>query len=169
MSLTNKTSTQLNASLVKYLPELASDYATYPMHHERWYEPTEKGKKGEPCFVSSDTNVGVKLDYVYCKNAPYGPGYYSLLCKTSYYTLYSKIQTSCPTACCACSKAARKDYDEWDDVKRLIYARQVAVRPDDGQAAVDAISESKATSSAWYNGLQNEQLALNTVAIAAAI
>jgi hypothetical protein len=93
-------------------------------------------------------------------------GYYSLLTKPSYVNLYARMTNEAPVGCCSCSKAAREVYDAWDDLKRIVYARSVASRPDDAVAAEDAISEARATAQAWHNGLQNENLAVGAVIIA---
>jgi hypothetical protein len=150
----NKSPDQINALLVKFLPECASKYATYPMKRDRWYLPNEKGSKGEPLFLKQP-DAGVKMDYVFGRG-PGGPGYYSLLTKTAYINLYSRHTSACPVTCCACSKAAREAYDEWDDVKRIIFARQLAKKPNDVTAATDAMSEATGKAQAWHNGLQNE-------------
>ena len=150
--------------MVKFLPELASEYAKYPMKYKVWLTPNQKGPKGEPCFLPSP-DVGVKMDYVFGRG-PSGPAYYHLLTKTAYVNLYSKINSSNPVACCACSKASMKEMDEWDDVLRIMYNRYKAKIPDDEQGAKDAIAEARDTANAWHNGLQNEQTALNFVQIA---
>ena len=71
----------LNAKMVKFAPELASEYARYPLCHTCWLNVTEKDHKGEPCYISS-TNTGLKMHYVYGPG-PKGFGYYHLLTKQS--------------------------------------------------------------------------------------
>jgi hypothetical protein len=151
MDTGNKSVEEVNAIMVKFLPELASDYAKYPMERDRWYYPNEKGLKGEALFVKEE-NKGVKMDYVFGRGQG-GPGYYSLLTKTAYINLFTRITHECPVACCAMSKKTRKAYDEWDDVNRIIHARQLAKKPDDQQAKHDALRNAQATVSGmtYYN------------------
>jgi hypothetical protein len=138
----NKSVKEVNDIMVQFLPELASDYAKYPMKRDRWYLPNENGLKGEALFLKEE-NKGVKMDYVFGRG-PGGPGYYSLLTKTAYINLYTRITHECPVAFCAMSKKAHKACDEWDDVKRIIHARQLATKPDDQTAKSDALRNSKA-------------------------
>jgi hypothetical protein len=162
----SKSPEEYNRIMVKFLPELASKYAKYPMKYDTWLTPNQKGPKGEPCFIESP-DVGVKMDYVFGKG-PNGPAYYHLLTKTAYVNLYSRISSSNPVACCACTKASMKEVDEWDDVKRIMYNRYMAKKPDDQQGAKDALAAAQGTAQAWHNGLQNEQQALNFVQTATA-
>jgi hypothetical protein len=151
--LVSKPAAEINASLIKFLPELDSDYATYPMHYERWYGPAELGPKGEQCFVAGKESDGIKKDYVFCKRGLKGEGYYLLLTKASYVNLYSKIDSLQPGTCgCACSAADRVALDEWDDVKRVIYGRQFSPRPDDGAAGKRAMDEAQGMATAAYGG-----------------
>jgi hypothetical protein len=151
-SLISKPADEINGSLIKFLPELDSDYARYPMHHLRWYLPSEKGPKGEPCFVPQTEN-GIKKDYAFCKNGVKGPGYYLLMTKIAYVNLYSKLDSMQPGTCgIACSSADRKAMDEYDDVKRVIYGRHLAPKPDDTAAGIRAMAESQGQASAAYNG-----------------
>ncbi|KAL3918190.1 MAG: hypothetical protein SGILL_004354 [Bacillariaceae sp.] len=151
-SLVSKPAKEINASLIKFLPELNSDYARYPMHHKRWYQPSEKAPKGEPCFIHEKEN-GIKKDYAFCKNGIKGPGYYSLMTKIAYVNLYSKLQSMQPGTCgCACSAADRKAMDEYDDVKRVIYGRHFSPRPDDAAAGKRAMDEAQGMATAAYNG-----------------
>ena len=151
-SLVSKPAKEINASMIKFLPELDSDYARYPMHHERWYQPSEKGPKGEPCFLAGP-DAGVKKDYAYCKRGVKGPGYYSLMTKVSYVNLYSKIDSLQPGTCgIACNSADRKLMDEHDDVKRVLYGRQFSPKPCDAAAGKRAMDEAQGMASAAYNG-----------------
>jgi ferredoxin len=150
-----KTAEEINKQMAHYLPELASKYATYPLHRDRWLQPQEKGDKGEPCYIKAAVDEGLKMDYVFGAG-PYGFGYYSLLTKASYQNLWSKINTLAPTdclGCFACGKAARKAYDEWDDVKRIVHNRQAATIPDDVKGAQDALIDAQNTAEAheMYN------------------
>jgi hypothetical protein len=161
--MNGKSVQQINKNMMKYVPELESTYATYPMARSRWLEPTETGDRGEPCFflpssatihatvaAKAENEACFKIDYVFCERGPLGRGYYSLLTKTAYVNLYSRMsmQGGPPggcSCCCAFSKAARQAYDDWDDVKRIVFGRHVAPRPDDQaakQAAVDNFTPS---------------------------
>jgi len=147
-----KPAKELNASMIKFLPELDSDYARYPMNHKRWYQPNEKGPKGEPCYIKSE-DVGIKKDYAYCKQGRFGPGYYSLMTKVAYVNLYSKHDSNQPGTCgCACNAEDRKLIDEHDDVRRLMYGRQLAPKPSDTAAEKRAMDESEGMATAAYAG-----------------
>ena len=152
-----------NAKLVKFVPELSSDYAKYPMTRDRWLSAKEKGPKGEPCFIAGPS-VGPKPDYVYGRGT-FGEGYYHLLTKQSYCIVYARHLNEYPGGCCPCfsSKAVRKELDEYDDVRLILHARSVATIPNDGQAAQDALAGAKATAQAWNAGLQTEALAVGAI------
>jgi len=152
---------ETNRLLQKWCPELDSQYAKYPMRFPRWLDPKEKDPTGKPCFVQGP-DAGPKPDYVYGPGT-YGQGYYHLLTKASYLILRSRLSHEYPGGCCACSQAARKELDEYDDVRRILHARSVAQRPDDQQAQQDAIAGAKEVAQNWHNGLQNEQLAIGAV------
>mmetsp|Transcript_9088 Transcript_9088/g.16501 ORF Transcript_9088/g.16501 Transcript_9088/m.16501 type:complete len:177 (+) Transcript_9088:60-590(+) len=151
-SLISKSPDQINKSMIRFLPELDSDYARYPMHHARWYQPSEKGPKGEPCFIQEKEN-GIKKDYAFCKNGIKGPGYYLLMTKIAYVNLYTKLDSLVPGTCgIACSSADRKAMDEYDDVKRVLYGRHMAPRPDDAAAGKRAMDEAQGMATAAYHG-----------------
>lgn len=159
MSQTKK-NTEMNAKMARVIPELASSYATYPMAHSRWLKPHESGPKGEPCFLSkpADGSREMKMDYVYGKG-PHGEGYYHMLTHEAYVNLYSRINNEVPS-CCACSKEARKAYDEYDDVKRLLYNRWHGKVPNDVSAARDGMDAAKDQADMMYNATQLEQTAI---------
>lgn len=141
----------LNKSMVKFHPELKSEYARFPMTYTRWYQPGEKGPKGEPCYIKANTPDVVKKDYVFCKYGASGPGYYSLMTKIAYVNLYSKHDSIQPGTCgCACSAEDRKAIDEHDDVRRVLYARHLSPRPNDNDAVIRAMKESQGMSIAAY-------------------
>ena len=174
--LVTKPANEINASLVKFLPELKdSDYAKYPMKHERWYEPTETAPNGEPCFVAAvadasaeDANAA-KKNYVFCRKTPQGmpPGYFSLMTHVAYVNLYDKLDSVRPTpgGCCGIGgdPAERAEFDQWDDVKRVIWSRQLASKPDDDFAANAAMDFAKGKADSVYRWTQNEQLVVNAV------
>lgn len=121
------------------------------MNCKRWYEPGEKGPKGEPCFIKSEDLSVVKKDYAYCKFGSFGIGYYSLMTKIAYVNLYSKHDSLQPGTCgIACNAADRKAMDEHDDVRRLLYGRQMAPRPSDNVAEKRAMDESEGMATAAY-------------------
>jgi hypothetical protein len=145
----------MNANMVKFVPEFASEYAAYPLNRDRWLQPDEKDPKGRFCFVKGGSNAVPKMDYVFGRG-PFGEGYYSLLTKNAYKNLHARMTNEAPAGCCACSKAARKEIDEYDDVRRMVYNRSVATVPND--SSKDAIEIARGTAQAWHNGLQNQQL-----------
>lgn len=150
-SLISKPAAEINQSMVKFLPELDSVYARYPMHHERWYQPSEKGPKGEPCFLAASEDAGIKKDYVFCKRGVKGAGYYLLMTKVSYVNLYTKLDSLQPGTCgMACNSADRKAMDEYDDVKRVLYGRHMSPRPDDAAAGKRAMDEAVGMAQATY-------------------
>ncbi len=166
-----KPASEINKTMVEFLPELDSDYATYPMKHERWYEPNEVGPKGEPCFVSHDgaSPAPIKRDYVYCPQGPAGSGYYSLMCHNSYVNLHRKLKNLAPQAVicpCFASKEVRNALDRYDDVKRLVYMRQLPFKPNDQLASDIVLGQAKATAETVYNITQGEQLVFNAINIA---
>ena len=153
---------EMNQKMAKVCPELASSYAKYPLKQSRWLDPQDTGPKGEPCFMASQQDAGVKMDYVF------GPGrlsrgYYHLLTKDSYKILYARTLNTAPSGCCAFDKAARQAVDDHDTVKRLMYNRSVASIPDDAVGASDAIHGAKQTAQAFYHAGQNEQLVVGAI------
>jgi len=93
-SFHTKSAKELNSSMVKFHPELSSDYAHYPMNHKRWLQPSEKGPNGEPCYVKGGDPSLRKKDYVYCKRGAFGPGYYSLMTKVSAYFEHNMMRST---------------------------------------------------------------------------
>jgi hypothetical protein len=162
---------KINSSLIEFLPELESEYSKYPMKHERWLQPNEKGPKGEPCFVATTTEAEetiVKKDYTFCKKGPNGKGHYSLMCRVSYINLHNRIGSLAPAGCgggcpCFASQANRDEFDRYDDCKRVIFMRQVCSVPNDDMASDQVMGNAKSTAQMVYHGTQNEQLVLNAV------
>lgn len=169
-----KPAREINKSLVEFLPELDSDYARYPMNHVRWYSHTETGPKGEPCFVprNGTSPTSRKKDYVYCPNGIAGRGYYSLMCRISYVQLHEQLKTMAPQGDCAncpcfASNETRKALDRYDDVKRVVFMRQLCTqRPDDKLASDIVMGRAKATADMVYNATQAEALVINAVNVA---
>ena len=124
---------EINAKMVRFAPELDSEYALYPLQRTRWLTVSEKTAKGEPCFVQSGTNKGVKKDYVFGPG-PKGFGYYHLLTRASYLSLYARLTHEAPPGfCCFMSKAAQREYADYDDVKKLVFYRSRSSKPVDGK------------------------------------
>ena len=155
----HRSAEEINAIMVKFLPECDSDYARYPMKHSRWLTLGEKDPSGKPAWMKKDFNQGVIKDYVYGRG-PGGPAYYHILTKNAYINLYGRITHECPVACCALTKEARIAQDEWDSVRRIIHARHLSNVPDDQVAVKQQIQEAQGTAQMWYNAGQNEQLAI---------
>lgn len=150
-SFASKPADVMNRNMINFLPELASDYARYPMHHERWYQPGETDPKGGPCFIKGGDVSTIKKDYAYCKQGSFGPGYYSLMTKISYVNLYTKLDSMQPGTCgIACNSADRKAMDEYDDVKRLMYGRHMASRPCDTVAEKIMMDEAQGMANAAH-------------------
>lgn len=117
----------VNANFVKIAPELASKYAQYPLNNSRWMFPQETLSGGQPGFIPASQPSGLKVNYVFGRTTELGSGYYHLLTRTSYQLLFNRIQSEAPASgCCSCDKAARKQRDEYERVKRIIYYRSVA-------------------------------------------
>ena len=141
----NKSAEEINTMLIKFVPELKSSYATYPLNGDRcWYGPNDTGLQGEPCFIAFGSEPSQhqggqrKLDYAF-GNGSLGIGYYSLLTQDSYIILHGKVANMVPPNdccyCCVYSSRARKEYDDWEDVKRILYNRKIAPKPHDAIGA----------------------------------
>lgn len=127
----------MNAKMVNYAPELASEYAEYPMHRKYWLKATDTDPKGEPCFIAAPEGgkqLKLKPNYVFGPG-PRGFGYYHLLIRASYLALHARMTHENPVSCCSFSKAAREEYFDFDDVKRLVFARSRSRKPDDGNTS----------------------------------
>jgi hypothetical protein len=145
---------QLNAKMVQYCPELASEYAKYPLAYKAWLDPKGTGPKGVPCFITAPQGSEMKLDYAHGAG-PRGWGYYHILTRPAYVILYSRLTQEMPCCCCA---SGNKKVSDWDDVKTVVYNRSVATKPDDAQARKDAIAKAQGVAQAHYHTDQNFQL-----------
>lgn len=155
-----------NASMVKFAPELASKYATYPLHRDKWLAFGDVDDLGKPVFVAQAKKGTFMEDYVYCSLAPkdYGAGYYHLLNPVAYINLFKRLESEAPpTGYCCGSPETKKEYDQYDDVRTIVYNRSVASKPDDTQAAKDALSKAQGVAKRGYNVTQNMQLVLFAV------
>ena len=90
---------------------------------------------GNNCFIETTQNEGVKEDYVYSEDSE--PGYYHLLTKQAYIQLYKDLETKEPSLPCCWDKAGAKKYDEYARVKKIVYNRSIASKPDDKVAIAD--------------------------------
>lgn len=142
---------QVNRGLEHFVPELAHNkLARYPMtKHPRWLNFTES-YQGKPTFIQSGVNDGVKEDYVYCKAAPMGKGYYHVLCKTDYVNLLTKHMSQGPPGgvnCGGCFGGGNKkddkynagSADDWNTVRLALYARTRSSMPNDLAASEQQI------------------------------
>jgi hypothetical protein len=157
---------EMNAKMVKVAPELASSYARYPLNGSRWLMPKEKGPKGEPCFIASPTDTGLKPDYVYGSGRG-GKGYYHLLTRDAYNILHPRVAGQAPSGCCACSAESRKEVDDHDDVRRLMYNRQMATIPNDAVGASDGLAAAQQTAQDSLQYDQNVQTGIGIMQTAA--
>lgn len=166
-----KPAADVNRSMVKFLPELSSEYAKYPMKHDRWYDPNEVAPQGEPCYLGGSDDVGVKKDYVYCRKVPQGmkAGYFSIMCNVSYVNLYEKLDSVRPETKCCGMAGDTEGADQWDDVKRVVWGRQLAAKPDDVVAGKAAMEKARGNANSVYLWTQNEQLVVNAAATGAFI
>jgi hypothetical protein len=149
---------ETNAKMARVCPELASEYARFPLHNKAWMSPKAKGPKDIPLWVSAPKGSPMKMDHVHGAG-PKGWGYYHLLTRDSYHILYARLTNEMPACCCAMNAAARKEMSDWDDVKTIVYNRSVASIPDDDQAMRDAISLAQGEAQVHYHMEQNFQLA----------
>ena len=150
---------KLNEKMVRFAPELASEYAKYPLSYPSWIRPTGNGPKNSPCFESAPRGSAMKMDYVHGPG-PKGFGYYHLLTREAYVILYARLTNEMPGCCCDCRPTVRKEVSDWDDVKTVVYNRSVATKPDDVQAKKDAISLAQGYVSidsvvSWDIGMKN--------------
>jgi len=133
---------KVNKQLAMICPELASEYAQYPLARDRWLK-FEETIDGQLVFIAADNDEGVKDNYVYCKVGMKGKGYYHLLTKVSYVNLYSRVGNSPPGGCCG---GDREEMAAWETTKMYVYNRSRAPRPDDtagAKASVDHMEGSK--------------------------
>jgi len=152
----------MNAKMVEVAPELASQYARYPLKRDRWLGFSEKDPEGKPIFLPVDGNTDLKKDYVRGRG-PRGEGFYHLLNQHAYRNLHQRLRNQAPAQCCACTKAARQYYNEYSDVQTVVYNRSVSSRPDDSIGAKEAIAISQTTAQSHYHASQNEQLVVGFI------
>ena len=143
---------EVNLAFAIICPELKSRYAVYPFpakYGDHWLTPNREAEfQGKPVVLLAKKEDGMKEDYVYCKAAPLGPGYYHVLTKVAYVNLYTRIQNQ------GNGKkffffGDRKHADQWDTCRRIVYNRCRANRPDDRHAAEAAIDSHREAIMPW--------------------
>lgn len=129
---------EVNFGFEKFCPELNASYVQYPMRRDRWLNFGETFQ-GEPTYIAAAQDEGLKKGYVYCKRAPKGPGYYHVLCKTSYVNLYTRLMAHGPprSGLFRRKKVDPREVKAFDMARRVIYGRSRCSRPDD----IDAIEQ----------------------------
>lgn len=148
--------------MARVASELSSPYAKFPLKRKAWLSPAGKTAKGEAAYISAPSGSPARANYVHGPGSR-GFGYYHLLTPDSYKALYARLHNQAPNPCCACSKVARQELSDFDDVKTIVYNRSVARIPDDDQGREDALAIARGEAKAVYNFTQNEQLILGAV------
>jgi hypothetical protein len=173
-----KPAEQLNRSMKILLPETSGcTFADYPMTGTKWLTGKDKAPKGGYCYIKTEdkmpTDVGFKTGYVW-GTGPFGYGYYHLLTKAAYVTLYNRINNrqvftgassgggcgcfgSGPASNAIATALPTVPADDMDDLRVLFHARSVATKPNDAQAQADQLSEATATAQSHYQYDQNIQ------------
>mmetsp|Transcript_8504 Transcript_8504/g.10754 ORF Transcript_8504/g.10754 Transcript_8504/m.10754 type:complete len:166 (-) Transcript_8504:187-684(-) len=149
-----------NETLSRIVPELASQYAKYPMKRNSWLDPSSTTFEGFIPYVK-DKNVitiTLKVDYVWGPGTR-GFGYYHLLTRDSYVILNARLKNNAPAQCSVCCGSnARKRYNDHTDVENIVYARSIASRPDDFLGQQEVIQIARGQAKAAYHQDQNFQL-----------
>ena len=151
---------EINRKFANVAPELASSYATYPLAKSHWVDYKGTTTAGDPCFVANaEQNAMMKPDYVH-GNGPLGRGYYHLLTREAYVTLYARLTNTRPSGACCCfgTDDVKQAISDHDDVETIVYNRSVASKPDDVQAMKDALSKAESVADDFYQVTQTEQL-----------
>ena len=137
---------EVNAAFDLTCPELKSEFARYPIKYSKWYGADDSYGK-QPMFVASENDMGMKLDYVFCKRGPKGKGYYHFLTKISYVNLLTRISANPPPGLgwwSGGNASKGTSLDAWDTTKRVIYGRTRLSRPEDslfGEQGIDHITQ----------------------------
>uniref|UniRef100_A0A7S2ELZ5 Uncharacterized protein n=1 Tax=Trieres chinensis TaxID=1514140 RepID=A0A7S2ELZ5_TRICV len=152
-----KSPEDINAMMARVCPELASSYAKYPLKGNMWLS-TSATVNGSATFIAeTNKQPPLKLDYVHGPG-PLGFGYYHLTTRAAYRALYPRLQSQAPLPCCACTKDARNNLSDHEDVTMIVYNRSVATIPDDDKGKEDALAIARGEAQAAYHFTQNEQL-----------
>ncbi len=152
-----------NEILRRVVPELASEYAQYPMKRKVWLDPSATIDNGDPAFIPHKKDVDaftppMKQDYIW-GTGPRGFGYYHLLTRDAYVSLNATLRNaSQPSQCTACcSSGASQQYSDYEETKTIVYNRSVASRPDDFLAQEEAVAIATGTAQMAYHTDQNFQ------------
>merc|ERR1712231_10816 len=101
-----------NKKLASVAPELASEYAKYPMSYPKWLN-ADATYEDKPCFIKAEKDEGMKMDYVFGTVGPNGHGYYHLLTRFAYNNLKNRLIEEEPILPCCGNKKAVKQYNAY--------------------------------------------------------
>ena len=148
------TAEQVNQAFDMTCPELKSKYARYPLKYENWLNFNDH-IDGQPVFIDSAQDQGLKENFVFCKNAPKGRGYYHILTKVAYVNLYSRLMSTGSGAGCSCFGGDNSLLqDAWDTTRIIVYRRSRCSKPDDDLAAEQAVDHMAGTKLNPVHGLR---------------
>lgn len=136
----------MNAKM-QLVPELRSEYASYPMERAKWLSAGDKAPDGNRAFIASPKpekgeTKELKPDYVWGPGT-YGFGYYHLLTKESYVILSARLQSE-PSQGCSCFGSSTKDtpkQEDLNDVYLVMYYRSKSPVPNDRMAKEHCLKE----------------------------
>lgn len=134
----------LNEMMKKLVPELDSEYASYPMALERWHYPQEVLESGKPCFIPCSEQGEVRQDYIWMperrslKSLP--AGYYHLSTREAYVEVYSRLtKISAGHGLLPTRKKfmlkSKRDRQVYSKIKESLENRLMCEVPNDVQAA----------------------------------
>jgi len=127
----------LNLKMALMIPELDSDYALTPLQFQFWKKPEDKMDNGDPCFIASAQDNGMKKNYIYAPKArgmkDEDVGYYHLLTQEAQIIAYRRLVKEGPSFWARCCR--KKEHEDFFKVKRLLYNRTISKDPDDILAA----------------------------------
>jgi hypothetical protein len=136
----------LNRIMIGLVPELDCEWTLSPMSYDRWRQPTEHIDNGDPCFIATEEDQGIRKDYIFCadrKNIP--PGYYHMRTQAAFAEVYGRLLKKRPGFGTRFGgetvKRKRKDYFK---IKKLLFNRMVSDEPDDVHAARMAVLDASA-------------------------
>jgi hypothetical protein len=128
----------LNEKMISMIPEMDSEYALTPLQYRAWKKPEDTLDHGEPCFIASMKDEGIKKDYIYSGKfrgmKDKDVGYYHLLTQEGQFIAYRRLVIQGPSfwsRCCSCGKR----HTDFYQVRRLLYNRTICDEPDDLVAA----------------------------------
>ena len=138
----NRNHEDMNEKMISLVPELDSEYALSPLQFDRWRTPEEKVDSGDPCFLPSPTDQGLKKDYIYAPQRKGTKdehvGYYHFRTQEAHILAYQRLIAEGPSCCCWTPCCASGD-PVYKQVQRLLYNRTVSPDPDDILAARAAL------------------------------